>query len=123
MTAIQTAPALGDRHRPIYWIGGSKGGVGKSMMAIAALDYLLERGTSVGLVESDTSNPDVWKVYKDVVPVELINLDESDGWVDLVNVCDQHSDRVVVVNTAARNNLAVTQVERRTGGARRCAHR
>jgi len=109
MTAIQTAQSLEDKHRPIYWIGGSKGGVGKSMMAIATLDYLLERGTIVCLVESDTSNPDVWKVYKDVVLVELINLDESDGWIDLVNVCDQHSDRVVVVNTAARNNLAVTQ--------------
>ena len=41
----------------IYWIGGSKGGVGKSMMTLATLDYLLERGEKVVLVECDTSNP------------------------------------------------------------------
>jgi hypothetical protein len=109
MSTIATTQSVGDKRRPIYWIGGSKGGVGKSMVTSAMLDYLLERETSVCLVESDTSNPDVWKAYKDFVPVELINLDESDGWVDLVNACEQHRDRVVVVNTAARNNLAVSQ--------------
>ena len=29
----------------IYWVGGSKGGVGKSMMTVAMLDHLLEQGT------------------------------------------------------------------------------
>jgi hypothetical protein len=109
MNATTTPQPASDTRRPLYWIGGSKGGVGKSMMAAATLDYLLEKGVPVSLVESDTSNPDVWKAYKDVVPVELINLDESDGWVDLVNACDQQRDRTFVVNTAARNNLAVTQ--------------
>jgi MinD-like ATPase involved in chromosome partitioning or flagellar assembly len=49
--------------RRIYWIGGSKGGVGKSMMTVVILDYLLEQGEKVLLVECDTSNPDVWKAY------------------------------------------------------------
>ncbi|MGH7435886.1 MAG: hypothetical protein ACRENE_09450 [Polyangiaceae bacterium] len=48
----------------IYWVGGSKGGVGKSMMTLATLDYLLEQGAKVVLVECDTSNPDVWKAYR-----------------------------------------------------------
>ncbi len=107
MTTTATVQSVSDTRRPIYWVGGSKGGVGKSMMTSAMLDYLLAKEVSVALIESDTSNPDVWKAYKDFVPVELINLDESDGWVDLVDACDQHRDRVVVVNTAARNNLAV----------------
>ena len=34
----------------IYWIGGGKGGVGKSMMTLATLDFLLERGAKVVLV-------------------------------------------------------------------------
>jgi hypothetical protein len=93
----------------IYWVGGSKGGVGKSMMTLAILDHLLERGTTVLLVECDTSNPDVWKAYRDQVEVELVDLDEADGWIHLVNTCDRHRERVVVVNTAARNNLAVRQ--------------
>jgi hypothetical protein len=93
----------------IYWVGGSKGGVGKSMMTLALLDYLLERGEKVALVECDTSNPDVWKAYREQVPTELLNLDEADGWIQLVNTCDKHRDSVVVINTAARNNVAVKQ--------------
>ena len=64
--------------RNIYLVGGSKGGVGKSMVTMATLDYLLDRGESVLLIESDTSNPDTWKAYKDVTETELLNLDEAD---------------------------------------------
>ena len=48
----------------ICWVGGSKGGVGKSVMTLATVDHLLEQGANVLLVEYDTSNPDVWKAYK-----------------------------------------------------------
>ncbi len=96
----------------IYWIGGSKGGVGKSMMTAAILDSLLERGDRVLLVECDTSNPDVWKAYGKQLDGELIDLDRSDGWIRLVNACDADRGRVVVVNTAARNNVGVSQYGR-----------
>ena len=96
----------------IYWVGGSKGGVGKSMMTVAVLDHLLERSTPVLLVECDRSNPDVWKAYREQVETELIDLDEADGWIHLVNTCDRYRDGVVVINTAARNNLAVKQYGR-----------
>ena len=91
----------------IYWVGGSKGGVGKSMMTVAVLDHLLERSTPVLLLECDRSNPDVWKAYKEQVEAELIDLDDADGWIHLVNTCDRHRDRVVVVHAAAGNNVAV----------------
>jgi hypothetical protein len=93
--------------RCIYWIGGSKGGVGKSMMTLATVDYLVGRGDRVLLVDCDTSNPDVWKAYREQVPTECINLDDADGWILLVNTCDTHRDHTIVINTAARNNLAV----------------
>lgn len=92
----------------IYLIGGSKGGVGKSLVTMAIVDYLQDRGESVLLVESDTSNPDVWKAYKDEVEAKLVNLDEADGWIELVNICDSIPDSVVVINTAARNNKGVS---------------
>jgi hypothetical protein len=91
----------------IYWVGGDKGGVGKSMVSMALLDYLLARSASTMLIESDTSNPDVCKAYKDSLPCELLDLDKVDGWIQLVNACHAHRDRVVVVNTAARNNAGV----------------
>jgi hypothetical protein len=93
--------------RRIYWIGGCKGGVGKSMMTSATIDYLLDKGQSVVLVESDTSNPDVSKAYESLLPTEMVNLDRRNGWVDLVNICDAHPQAAIVVNTAARNNESV----------------
>jgi hypothetical protein len=92
----------------IYLIGGSKGGVGKSLVTMALVDQLLEEGESVLLVESDTSNPDVWKAYKDAVDAHLLNLDEADGWIELVNLCDSAPNSIAVVNTAARNNRGVS---------------
>lgn len=93
----------------IYWIGGGKGGVGKSMVSMALVDYLALQGAPLYLVDSDTSNPDVYKSYREAVPCELLDLDKVDGWIHLVNLCDTHRDKVVVVNTAARSNSAVTK--------------
>lgn len=94
--------------KPIFIVGGSKGGVGKSTTSVGLIDTLQERSEDILLIESDTSNPDVWKMYKDEVKNELIDLDDANGWIDLVNICDKHPDAIVVVNTAARNNKGVT---------------
>lgn len=91
----------------IYLVGGSKGGVGKSLVSMAVLDHLQAAGEKVLLVESDTSNPDVWQSYKELAKCELVNLDDADGWIRLVNLCDENRDCVVVINTAARNNEGV----------------
>lgn len=91
----------------IYLVGGSKGGVGKSLVTMATVDYLQEHDESVLLIESDTSNPDVWKAYNESTTTELVNLDEANGWIQLVNICDSNQDSIVVINTAARNNNGV----------------
>jgi hypothetical protein len=94
--------------KPIYLIGGSKGGVGKSLVTMAIVDYLRQQTDNVLLIDSDTSNPDVWKTYQAQVESNLVNLDEADGWIDLVNLCDSKPDSTVAINTAARNNKCVT---------------
>lgn len=91
----------------IYIVGGSKGGVGKSLVTMATIDYLSEKGESVLLIESDTSNPDVWKAYKGLVETEILNLDGREGWMDLLDSCDSNPDSTVIINTAARNNKGV----------------
>jgi hypothetical protein len=93
----------------LYLVAGSKGGVGKSMVTMALVDLLREQGKNVFLVECDNSNPDVWKAHKDEIRCELVNLDEAEGWIRLLNICDTNREHVVVVNTAARNNAAVTR--------------
>jgi hypothetical protein len=91
----------------IYLVGGSKGGVGKSLVSMSLIDHLQAAGEKTLLIESDTSNPDVWKCYKDAIQCQLVDLDDADGWIQLVNLCDEHRDATVVVNTAARNNRGV----------------
>jgi hypothetical protein len=87
------------------------------MMTVAILDYLLGKDTIVLLVECDTSNPDVQKAYwkEQNVHQELIDLDRPDGWMYPVSLCEEHRGRPVVINTAARNNLAVQKYGRTLG--------
>lgn len=94
--------------KSIYLVGGSKGGVGKSLVSMAMVDSLQVLGESVLLIESDTGNPDVWKAYSDSTEAHLLDLDEAGGWIELVNLCDARPDHVVVINTAARNNKGVS---------------
>lgn len=69
----------------IYLIGGSKGGVGKSLITMATIDYLQQQNKEILLIESDTSNPDVWRAYRESIETELINLDEADGSTKLMD--------------------------------------
>lgn len=96
--------------QPIFMICGDKGGVGKSLVSLALLDHCLNRARPALLVETDTTNPDVWRCYEneESVLAESIDLDRADGWIALVNLCDRHRDRAAIVNTAARNNAGVS---------------
>ena len=79
---------------PIYYIGGSKGGVGKSKFSFSLIDYLKERGQSVLLLETDNSNPDVFKAHQphknESLICKSINLDMAEGWIELVNHCEAY---------------------------------
>ncbi len=92
---------------PIVFISGSKGGVGKSITVMAVLDYLASEHKFVKLLEADNGNLDVWKSYGRVVDSDGIDLDEVEGWTQLVNTCEAHPFKTVMVNTPARSNIAV----------------
>ncbi|WP_322023571.1 protein mobD [Burkholderia sp. BCC1977] len=94
---------------PIYMVGGGKGGVGKSFVTLALVDYLGWTDVNVVLVETDTSNPDVMKAVHDEIECGSCDLDDASGWIDFVNFCDMHRDATVVVNTAARSQTGVAQ--------------
>ena len=91
----------------LIFVGGSKGGTGKSTVCGATLDYLIQQKKKPLLIESDGTNPDVWKAYKDSCDNIVLNLDEAEGWIELINVADKTKGRPVVVNTAARNSAGV----------------
>jgi hypothetical protein len=96
----------------IFLIGGGKGGVGKSLMSMAVLDFLQANGQRPFLVETDTSVPDVFKTYWEAVGGELVNLDEREGWIGLVNLFESSPERTFVINTGARNQTGMSNFGR-----------
>ena len=98
------------RSQPIYIVCGDKGGVGKTMVSLALAHRLTQRNSAVLLVETDTSNPDVWRCHEKEPGVEskLFGLDDADGWINLINLGEAHPERAIAVNTAARSGAGVT---------------
>jgi hypothetical protein len=93
---------------PVVFVGGNKGGVGKSLASMALIDYWLSQNPAkpVFLVDTDTSNPDVAHAYGKTVPHYLPNITKRDGWIDLVDKLDEEDQRKssIVVNLASQSN-------------------
>ncbi len=93
---------------PVVFVGGNKGGVGKSLASMALIDYWLSQKPAkpVFLVKTDTSNPDVAHAYGKTVPHYLPQISERDGWIDLVDKLDEPEQRksCIVVNLASQSN-------------------
>lgn len=90
--------------KKLVMVNGSKGGVGKSTVSMAAIDTALEKGEKVLLIETDTSNADVYKSYKEHVSTMLCNLDVKEGWLEFLNAIHNTEADTIIVNTAARGN-------------------
>jgi hypothetical protein len=91
----------------VVMVSGSKGGVGKSTVCMALVHYLLKREEELLLVEADTANPDVGKVYGKSVETLYLNLDEKEGWMDLTNHLAEHPGKTAIINTPARSGEGV----------------
>ena len=97
--------------QPLVYVSGAVGGTGKSMVSMAAVDYI-QHGLKqpVVLVETDTANPDVYKACaNEVEHHHALDLDRRDGWIELLNVCDDHKEYWIVVNGGARNLAGVRE--------------
>lgn len=94
----------------VFYVGGSKGGVGKSLFSFALIDYLLEKERKLLVVDTDTDNPDVFKAHKELrldnLQCVLNSLDNADGWADLLNTIQKYPDYTVVINAAARTKTS-----------------
>jgi hypothetical protein len=96
----------------VFYVGGSKGGVGKSIISTVLVQFLIDKYSekkTIHLIETDDSNPDVGRVYAGKIPVTAVVLDESEtGWITLFDLCEKNSDTLFVVNSAARSNYGVS---------------
>ncbi len=80
---------------------GDKGGVGKSMVASAIADYLHANGEMVAIIDADTRNPDVDRMFGKYLPCAKINLRSENGWMDLMDFVESHPGHSIVMSTPA----------------------
>ncbi len=95
----------------IYYVGGSKGGVGKSIITTVLVQFLLDRygkDKTVHLIETDESNPDVGRIYSGKIPVTPLVLDENEtGWITLFGLLEKNENALFVINSAARSSRGI----------------
>lgn len=102
------------KHR-FYYVTGSKGGVGKSLIANALAFWLMEQNKEVRVIDTDDSNPDVGTLYEQMMKVDYSPLtDDPISWSNFLDKLYEYSREVgdstqlhVVVNGAARDNVSI----------------
>ncbi len=80
----------------VVWVGGAKGGVGKTMVGQGLLDYQISQGMKPVLIETEKKNPDLGRAYKNEIEVVGLDLSDQDGWVDLLDLCSRSTEPVVI---------------------------
>jgi hypothetical protein len=95
----------------IYYVGGGKGGVGKSMVSMTLVQFLIDKygeSKTINLIETDESNPDVGRVYRGKIPVTNAILDENEkGWILMSELIETSTSTLFVINSAARSNMGI----------------
>lgn len=88
----------------IFYVGGSKGGVGKTLVAFSLADHLLKQRKPFAIVETDSANPDFAAAFSKAQrppPILHLTLDSEAAWRDLLAFAMQHKDHDVILNSAA----------------------
>ena len=91
---------------------GDKGGVGKSIFSMLAVEFGLFSGRNVAIVEGDTKIGDVKARYEDVVSVLSVNLDKSgkdaeNAIATLFSHLEALQSDFVVMNLPANSHKAI----------------
>lgn len=89
---------------PILYIDSGKCGVGKSLFSLAVVDYLLENGKKVFLIDTDTYSQDLFLAFekdKENVNAAIMDLACLDGWLNLVAYLEKFTDRYAVINSGS----------------------
>jgi hypothetical protein len=84
----------------IHFVGGEKGGVGKSVFARLLAQYFIDKPMPFTALDADVSNASLLRVYADYCrPVDLGLLDSAD---DIFTLAGEHPDRHVLVDLPAQ---------------------
>lgn len=87
--------------KPVVLFHGDKGGVGKSTECGLFVDWADKRQIPVALVDGDTRNPDVSRMFADSMPTLQANLRIHDGWMDMTDFMMEQTDKTIVISLPA----------------------
>ncbi|HDR8910598.1 polynucleotide 5'-hydroxyl-kinase [Burkholderia multivorans] len=83
--------------RVVWLVAGNKGGCGKSVMAKALIDWLLNQSTRITVVDGDVRTPDVSAAFGSALPTRQFDLHDADGWPLFSDfLCTADDDGVLV---------------------------
>ncbi len=84
--------------KPVYIIGSNKGGVGKSLLAMALLDYFSQVEQNCFLVETELRLMDVHRSYRHL-PFAVLDLSCELGSIAGEKKCRVMFDTIVISNS------------------------
>jgi hypothetical protein len=91
----------------VHFIGGEKGGVGKSVVARIIAQYFIDRNIPFVGFDSDKSHGSLLRFYGDfAVPVVI---DQYEGLDHIVSVAIEQPERRVLVDLAAQSHRFLSQ--------------
>lgn len=85
----------------IVIVHGDKGGVGKSFVSQGIVNLLLSKNQKVAVIDGDTSNPDVSRMFESAAQCLLTNLRVDNGWMNLMDFVMSHLGYTILLNTPA----------------------
>ena len=99
--------------KTVYFSHGDKGGVGKSMMSALLVEYFLENGEKVAIIEGDINAPDIARRYRPIgVPGAGVNLARAGAseeavvrFINSIEELAEHEHIVVNLPAAASETL------------------
>ena len=91
----------------IHLVDGEKGGVGKSFVTRAMIQYGIDRSLPFVAVETDRSNPDVNRVYQEQCQFAVFSEDEKQA-SKADRIFDLAMEQPVIVSLPSQVNRAVT---------------
>ncbi|MGI0118556.1 hypothetical protein [Zooshikella sp. RANM57] len=86
----------------IIFFHGDKGGVGKSFAANLFIDFQVNLKQAKPIViDADSRNPDVARVWHKLVDVIPVNLHRHEGWMDLMDIMADNPKLDLIVSLPA----------------------
>lgn len=94
----------------LYVADGSKGGVGKSLVATTVASILQAYSCDLTIIEADRTNPDLARRFMDHSTVLLADVSDRHGWISLLDALEEiQTEHIVMSLPAGLNNVQEIQ--------------